>query len=886
MGNKLFLLGVIAFANSAIPIAQAADEVLNYVLEYNGETLNSRTDYTYDSNGMMTEKLTRQPNSEGGLENYAKSNYGYDDQGRCNMVENYLWDDNTLTWYGLLSDDEAKRVTTFNNDGRPSEILYYQWNSGWGDQNEWKYRGTFTYEGNTGTESRYEQINGIPKGDPSYIIDYTYDDQLRTVEKIKNMYSFDFESYDYKRTPTDRWVYEYDSHDNPTLEEQYMYIGGGDDWEDPWGDYSTRNVQEETSGDWALLYRYKYEYTYDERGNIASKKHYQWSDIDGGFTLVYEFTYEYHYGSNDALELPYSNDFNTANSLDAFTTDDGNSDGNSWTLGDGMVSCTSTLASEAPEILYLPALRFSTENEVEISFKAKAGSADKPAKLQMILCNNDDQHTPLGTIGQIWEINSTEYTDLIGRIVPDKSDAFVIGICFDNASVDATVSIDDLEVKNGRSTDTPMAPYSVTATPARDGSLQVQLVWYPYPYTIGEEYINSVDNMEVYRDGVEEPLYSTGAIGTSLGQRFTDKSIPEAGEYTYRIYAYKNGLRSDAAVVTVVVGNAVPQPITGFKAVENEDHSITLSWDAPAAADGNVKYYILRNNEVELATEFEGTSFTDDQIDTSLGQAYCFYMITPYNEAGYGDATYSELLFVGESNASPFKESWAGGTGTHQWMNEIVSGYDAAWGNGASMGTITPQDEDGGIAAFMSTQLAEGNVVRFTSEKIDLSTTSEPEISFYMYHLGGEISGDAIVIEASKDNGEYEIVSDPISVSGYETEGWTQHIVSLARFAGEKNVRVSFRGISGVTHNIAIDNVIVGEKGCSGVDNLLDNSMATIHAVNGEIIVSAAVESEIKAFTINGIQIYAATATNANIPVADGIYIVTVNGKATKVVVK
>ena len=202
------------------------------------------------------------------------------------------------------------------------------------------------------------------------------------------------------------------------------------------------------------------------------------------------------------------------------------------------------------------------------------------------------------------------------------------------------------------------------------------------------------------------------------------------------------------------------------------------------------------------------------------------------------------------------------------------------------MGTITPQDEDGGMAAFMSTQLAEGNVVRFTSEKIDLSTTSEPEISFYMYHLGGEISGDAIVIEASKDNGEYEIVSDPISVSGYETEGWTQHIVSLARFAGEKNVRVSFRGISGVTHNIAIDNVIVGEKGCSGVDNLLDNSMATIHAVNGEIIVSAAAESEIKTFTINGIQIYAATATNANIPVADGIYIVTVNGKATKVVVK
>lgn len=869
MSKKVLLFLSMMFVGGAgAASAWASSNVVNHVMLYNTAdgTLSSRIDYTYDADGRMIEELTTVPTSDGGMENLNKSVYGYDEQNRRNLVENYEWDDNLLDFVGSSSVDNAKTLTTFNAEGLPQEVLYWLAGSDWSDGESWEYKGTFEYNGDSGTENRYRKINGILKGDPDAVFEYTYDANKQVIEKVRNNSAFDFESYEYVLTPSDRWVYEYDEHGNKTLEELYANLGG-------------------TEAEWARMYSYKYEYTYDNAGNVSRRVEYWWSDEEADYTIYSDLTYEYHYSSNDALELPYSNNFDTAGALDGFGFEDGNGDGDSWTLSGGTLTCGSSKASDGPEIIYLPAMRFSTDNEAEISFNAKVADAGYPAAIQLILCENDSQHTPLGPIGKIWDITGTEYQKITGLIVPEDNSPYVIGICFDNNQVGATLVIDDLEVKEGRSTETPAAPYSFTAIPAGDGSLQVELVWYAPNQNIGGGFINHVDKMELYRDGVDEPIHVTEAVGATLASRFIDTDVPAAGEYTYRVYATLDGMRSDAAVVTVKVGYAVPSPMENFRVTENDDHTVTLSWDAPAAEDGDVKYYIIRNNETVLAEAHEGNSFIDNGIDTSNGQVYCYYRVLPFNEIGYGEATYSELLFVGESLPVPYNESFAGGVTTHQWMNEIVTGYDAAWGVGSSRGTITPQDADGGLAVFMSTMLTEGSVVRFTSEKIDLSSLASPELSFYVYHLPGEVTGDALVIEASKDNGEYEIVSDPINVSGYDEEGWTLHTVSLERFSGEKNVRLSFRGISGMVNDIALDNITVGGAGCSGIDNILAGN-AKVYAADGEIRVSADGDCAIRIFSIGGVMIYSDTVSEARVPVAQGVYVVTVDGEAVKVVVK
>lgn len=872
MVNKLSLLSVAMLAATVgVPIAATAQtKVISHVIEYNGSVTNGRIDYTYDQQGRVTEKLTTRPDSESGeLENSERENYGYDDQGRRNVVEKYLYDENTWQWYANPVENDAKTVTTFNDENRPSEVFYYDNYNGNSWSEQYDAHGVFEYNGNKATETRNKYKDGIAVSNSSTIINYTFDDNWLLTEKTTSL-SMDIDwDYENEEIPQDRWVYEYDTNGNVSLEEHYNNFSGG----------------EEPS--WALMYRYKYEYEYDTDGNITRKTKSVWRDYLEDYEVESDLTYEYFYGTNDALELPYSNHFDSADSFDGFSTEDGNEDGNTWAMGNGTISCTSSKASEGPDIVYLPAIRFTTDYEVEVTLKAKVADASKPGKLGLVLFDNDEKHTALGPIGEIREITGTEYTEVTGRILVDKNSPYVIGISFDNNQVGSTVIIDDIEVKNGRSSDTPAAPYYVTATPANDGSLQVEIRYIPYPATIGGEYLNKVDKTEVYRG--DELVHTTGEIGTSLEERFVDNTIPGRGEYTYRIYSYVGSMRSDAAVVTVKVGYPVPQQITGFKVVENEDHSVTLSWDAPAAEDGDVKYWILRNNE-EIEREFVGTSYTDRGIDTSAGQAYCYYMVQPYNEMGPAQATYSELLFVGEPNPVPFMESWAGGYGTYQWMNdEITLTADSQWGFGGHLegSNVTPQDNDGGMAVFLSRNESEDatEVVRFTCEKIDLSSTTAPEMAFFMYHLTGEATGDAIVVEASTDNGEFKIMSDPIPVSGYATEGWTQHIIPLDGFAGEKNVRIGLRGISSGTHHIFIDNLIVGEKGCAGVEPVITGN-TRIYSLNGEIIVNAASESDIKVFSINGTQIYAGTATTANIPVAQGIYVVAINGQASKVIVK
>lgn len=878
-----------------------ADNVLTHVLEYDGTNLNSRIDYTYDTNGLLVEKLVTKPSTSdpSAMTNSEKVIYGYDDQKRCNLVENYVWNTSSMTFIGRPIEG-AKTTTTFDEQtGRVSEQLFYKWGT-----NDWETdyanRCVYTYDGNTATENRYKKLNGKEQADPYEINDYTYDDNMNVLEKVRNSYTFSFATYEYEKTPTEKLVYEYDDKGNVTLEETYMY-SSGDDYDpwgggyDPWGDdtgdgsdsESSETTDEEDS--WSLMYRYKYEYEYDDKGNITKKTIYAWRDYKGDYEVQSVLSYEYFYGSNDALELPYSNNFDEEGAFDGFTTSGTGEEGAGWKLENGALTCTSALESDpnTPEIVYLPALRFTTDNEVEVSFKAKVADAAKPGKVQMILCSNDETHTPLGTIGEIRDITGTEYQDIEGFIVPEKTDAYVIGICFDNNQAGSVVTIDDLEVKNGRPTASPVAPYNFTATPARDGSLEVKLIWYTPNTNIGGDFISHADKMELYRDGVDEPLYTSPATGATLAAQFVDKTVPEKGEYTYRVYAYLDGLKSDAAVVTVKVGYSVPAPVEGLSVVENDDHSVTLTWDEAKPEYGDVKYVLTRNGSEILDDDFTGTSFTDNTIDTSNGQEYVYYFVQPYNEIGYGNLTSSDLLFVGEPTPVPFKESFAGGEPTHQWMNEKIKGYDPAWGTGSSCPSypaVEAQDGDGGFAAFLLTSIAEGDEVRFTSEKIDLSPLTKPELTFYVYQTEGEQTADAIVVEASKDNGEFEAVSAPIYASGNETTGWTEYTVSLDKFKGEKNVRLSFRGISGIKHDILIDNISIDESITNCISSVLPDGVS-VYGGHGEIAVSADTASDIKVFSVNGAQVYAGHGTNVTIPASKGLYVVTVNGKAVKVTV-
>lgn len=842
---------------------------LDYVLTYDGGgTVVEKTAYVYDDLSRMTERWTYKLVDDE-LTYNEKELFGYDDMSRQISYEDWIWDNAAWKFIGNYLREDSKYNSVYGDDGKEQGRSYYSWNRGTGQWDETpKTTSVFTYEGNVSTE---EQLRTYPDGSQKTVkkIERVYDENNRVVEEIPYNYTIDYSSGEYTWKMTGKTTYAYDDHGGIIEEAEY-------------------------SESLSLMYKYKREFTYDDKGNKLSMTEWTWRDWSESYELTNSLTYENHYVSGERLELPYVNTFDTETALEGCVVEDGNADGNVFALDGGCLKWTSSKKSEAPDILYTPGLHMSPEQEVRVSLKAHVADASKLAQIMLILCSNDEQHTPLGPIGDIRVIDNTEYAEIEGYIIVPSEGNYCVGLTADNNQTGTELTIDDLEVKNYRSAKTPQSPYNLTATPGNAGALIVRLEWYAPLYCIDGSYMNKVDKMEVYRKGGTEPVYTTGEVAGSLRAEWIDNE-PVKGENTYVIYAYSNGLKSDPSEVTVIAGYSRPGAVKNFTVVEDDAHNCVMTWEAPEAAeeggelyDGTMTYTIIRNNETVVAENIKETTFVDNTIDTSAGQTYVFYVITPSYEAGIGASAYSELMFVGPSSPVPFDESFVDGGMAHWWMNEKVVGLESAWGIGEKGYTpdALPQDNDGGMASFMNEMVDNaGDIVRFTSEKIDVSPLNEPELSFYVYHTSGAASDDALIVEASKNNGAFEEVSEAIKVSGAEADGWMKHTVSLAAFKGEKNLRLSFKGIAGKVNNIHLDNITVAEGGQGGVGSV-ELSDISVRGGDDEVVVSAVEPLKVAVYNVGGQLVAEENGNELRIPVAAGLYVVRAGDAVYKVAVK
>lgn len=873
--RKFYLLVLFSVFVSIPFVADAnSGKRLDHVIVYAGDEVSSKTIYIYNSDGSLKQTETLMPDNNGELANNSQEVYGYDSEGRIVDYESYVWHASSMTWRGNTKDG-AKTHTTYDAEGRVAEVDYYKWDSSIEKWGEHVYmHGVYTYKDNAATEDREKWLNNqFSVADRRC---YVYDDQGRTINLVRYNYKFSFEAGDYIYEATDSICYSYDDHNNITEQSSFMNLG---------------------DGTWMLGEKMKYEYTYDEYDNIATQTSYRWEDWTSSWMSGSTLTYENHYlADTDTYDLPYTCDYSQEGALEGTSTVDGNADGNTWSLENGALVCTSTVASEAPDILYTPALNMSSATEVKVAFNARLANDCDSAQIQMILCSNDEDLTPQGAIGNIRTIRPGEGSEIVGYVVAPQDGAFRIGICFNNNLQGAKVAIDTLSVYNYRPSNTPMEPYGVSAIAANDQSLQVQLDFYAPVYTIAGEPLGSVDKMEVYRNGSEDPVYTTGAVGASLVTRWVDTQAVK-GENTYDIYAYANGQKSDPATILVVAGYARPAEVKNLTVAEQADGSCIISWDKPDGVDGGelydspIYYTVIRNNEVMVAENTTETSVVDKTIETAGGQAPVFYVILSNNASGEGRSSYSDLYFVGTPYNAPMVESFVGGNMSYLWLTDKIEGLDSGWGigNQAYSPDAQPQDGDGGLASFMATNVSEGTKTRLTSAKINISNLTEPALGFYVYQTTGEKSGDNLVVELSRNNGTFEAVTEPIYISGNETEGWVKKIIPLDAYKGETALRLSFVGeaVDGTT-NINLDHIMIQERSVVGVAEHTADKHLVYATADGQIVVKtqAGDECPIDIYNLSGQKVYATQGGEVVVDIEPGIYVVDVDGARYKVAVR
>lgn len=166
-----------------------------------------------------------------------------------------------------------------------------------------------------------------------------------------------------------------------------------------------------------------------------------------------------------------------------------------------------------------------------------------------------------------------------------------------------------------------------------------------------------------------------------------------------------------------------------------------------------------------------------------------------------------------EDESIVLAESFAGAQTPANWVFEPVEGKgNYNWGVGStskSSPSPSPQDNDGGLAYFNCYSISAGNEARLISPSISSEASDYPVLSFWFYHSTSGSQKDKVVVEISKDNGEWTELGSILRVTAGEN-GWKEYTYNLlSAIEGSETYRIAFRAVSEYGFDIAIDNISV-----------------------------------------------------------------------------
>ena len=204
-------------------------------------------------------------------------------------------------------------------------------------------------------------------------------------------------------------------------------------------------------------------------------------------------------------------------------------------------------------------------------------------------------------------------------------------------------SIDNLYLRAIATTDVPARPSNATAQ-AINNDEQVKISFTLPTKTEAGDPINEDLVAYIYRAGEESPAFAEADLSTGTEVTWTDTQAKQSlNEYT--IYIENEAGKSIGLTLTCDLTQGIPGAISSLAAARNEDGTVTLFWQRPAAGtDGNghtihpkkVLYRIQRITDGTYTTIADSVStinYTDENPAADmLGlQGVVNYSITPFS---------------------------------------------------------------------------------------------------------------------------------------------------------------------------------------------------------------------------------------------------------------
>lgn len=521
-----------------------------------------------------------------------------------------------------------------------------------------------------------------------------------------------------------------------------------------------------------------------------------------------------------ALQVPFTETFDTADAFDIWTVDNVNG-GATWKwYSSSQFSCASYQYDPdklaADDWLFSPAVELHAGVTYKVtydwrvysktydeSFRVMLGNAPSPAAMNVALGDHP------GVKNTSWENGQATFTvesdGLYYLGVQCYSDAYKWHLYVDNIGISAL----DSRV--------PAAVTEIAATPGSGGVLEATL-----SFTLPEKDVEGADlvsitSVVIRRSGADAAVAElTDGLTPGVTMSWTDTSVPESGSYTYTVTVANEVGESAAATVRTFVGTDAPGAVRNLSVTETDGHAV-LTWEAPeSGANGGwfdasaLTYRIVRGDGTVVAESHSGLAFTDTGFAVpSSGQTAQWWLVTPYCGDTKGAYAQSQLTLFGSPYPAPLAESFAGADmAYYPWIAQSATALNYSW-TLDEMGynpSVSDQNGDRGLATFHSVGEPVGAVSYFYSPKISLAGLDNPMLSFWLYHAEGEGDGSVSLLLAAGSD-EFNAVGEPIARTS--ATGWKRYSVSLAQWKDSDWIRIGFAGTVDGVADIYLDNVTV-----------------------------------------------------------------------------
>lgn len=205
------------------------------------------------------------------------------------------------------------------------------------------------------------------------------------------------------------------------------------------------------------------------------------------------------------------------------------------------------------------------------------------------------------------------------------------------------------------SADAPSFVTDLTITPDAAGELNATLSWTCPTHTIGGDALESIDYVEITRDGVVVAKLENAGVGAAM--TWSD-NVEKAATYTYKVQTVNAAGYGELRITSAFIGHDVPAAVADLRLTRPNENTVALSWSAVTKGmEGgyidlpSLRYKVTRTSDgVVLATDLTEASYTDNTI-TELNRYR--YAIESYNVDGVGGVANSGYIVNGPARQLP-----------------------------------------------------------------------------------------------------------------------------------------------------------------------------------------------------------------------------------------